>query len=350
LMAVKKVAEAEPYGFAAMREQTDPRLTAIQRRAAAAGGSEQVPADGGFLVAPQFTQAILRRMYLTGEIFGRCMPMPITDPKTNAVRFPQFFESSRANGSRMGGVFAYWQNEADALVNTKPKFKACELKAEKLTGLLYLTDELATDTAALDVWASYAFSSEILFRLENCILNGTGAGQPLGIVGAPGTLSIAKQTDQTAGTIVPQNIVQMVSQLWSASRRNAVFLYNQQLLPQLMTLALSVGTGGSESRLFHYCSDDSGCDYLAGIPAMPSEYCQVPGTPGDLILADFSRYVLAMRDDSPQAAASIHVKFLTDEVAFRFTFRVNGQPIDEIAITPLNGSTQVSPMVVLAAR
>jgi HK97 family phage major capsid protein len=349
LLAIKAAGEAIDYPVG-LQDRVDPRLRAIERRAAAAGNSEAVPSDGGFLVAPFFVQNILRRMYRTGEIFSRCMELPITDPSRNAVRFPMIDEQSRANGSRWGGVYTYWQNEADAAITTKPKFKACELKAEKLTGLLYLTDELANDSAALSKWASVAFSSEMLFNLENCIVNGSGLAKPQGLVGAPGTIVIAKQSGQAAATVVPLNIVQMASQLWSASRPNAIWLYNQQLLPQLMTLSLAVGTGGSEARLFHYCSDDSGYDYLAGIPAIPSEYCQVPGTPGDLILADFSRYVLAMRDDSPQAAVSIHVKFLTDEVAFRFTWRINGMPVDAVPITVLNGSLTVAPMLVLAAR
>ena len=353
LMAIKKAGELAQYGPDEVMAHADKRLFDVQRRAAAstpAGGSEIVPADGGFLVAPQFSQAILRRMYRTGEIFGRCLEMPITDPNTNAVVFPQFDEQSRANGSRWGGVMAFWQNEANTLVNTKPKFRSSKLVAQKLTGLLYLTDELATDSNALDTWATYAFSQEMLFRVEDACVNGTGATQPLGIVGAPGTITVPKVTDQAAGTVVTQNVIGMLAQLWGASQSNAIWLYNPQLLPQLMQLTTPVGTAGSEARLFNYACEEGGYNFLAGIPAVPSEYCKVPGTPGDLILADWGRYVLAMRDDSPQAAASIHVKWLSDEVCLRFTFRINGQPLDQVPLTPLNGSTQVSPMLVLAQR
>ena len=95
-------------------------------------------------------------MYQTGEILSRCFEMPITAPNANAIRFPQFDESSRANGSRLGGVQVYWENEADALIASKPKFQLTELTAQKILGLLYASDELAADSAALDSWAQYA--------------------------------------------------------------------------------------------------------------------------------------------------------------------------------------------------
>jgi len=42
---------------------------------------------------------------------------------------------------------------------------------------------------------------------------------------------------------------------------------------------------------------------------------------------------------------------LTDELAFRFTFRVDGKPAYTSPITPYNGSSNTrSPFVALAAR
>jgi HK97 family phage major capsid protein len=80
-----------------------------------------------------------------------------------------------------------------------------------------------------------------------------------------------------------------------------------------------------------------------------SEYCPTPGTPGDIILCDFSRYIVAMREQL-RADLSIHVKFLTDEQAFRFVMRVNGTPIDTRPLTPLYGTQATSSFVALAQR
>jgi hypothetical protein len=55
---------------------------------------------------------------------------------------------------------------------------------------------------------------------------------------------------------------------------------------------------------------------LAGIPAIMSEYCSQPRAVGDLILADFSRFVLSMREKL-RAEVSIRLRFVTNEQAFQ---------------------------------
>ena len=67
------------------------------------------------------------------------------------------------------------------------------------------------------------------------------------------------------------------------------------------------------------------------------------------MLADFSQYLMIDKG-AIQSATSIHVAFLTGEVAFRFIYRVDGQPIDNKKITPYKGSNTQSPFVTLATR
>jgi HK97 family phage major capsid protein len=353
LSAVRLSALADISGYSSRR---DPRLDEIQRRAfSAAGNNEAVAADGGFLVQPEFARKLVKRMYRTGEVFSRCTQFPITAPNSNGVRFPQFDETSRANGSRLGGVFTYWENEADALTGTKPKSMVNELTARKLTALLYLTGELAEDTSAdaLDSWVSYAASQELLFALENSIVTGDGQSKPQGVLNSPALVTVAKESAQSAATVVSANIQKMLSAFWAASMRSsgAVWLYNQALLPQLSTMTTIAGTAGSESRMWHWAESSDDYNMICGIPALPSEYCSAPGTVGDLILADFSRYALAIRE-MIRNEVSIHVRFLTDESAYKFLIRVNGETIDKTPVTPLNGSgsTKTSPFVTLAAR
>jgi HK97 family phage major capsid protein len=49
-------------------------------------------------------------------------------------------------------------------------------------------------------------------------------------------------------------------------------------------------------------------------------------------------------------ATSIHIYFVTDETAFRFTYRVNGQPMWHSPLTAAHGSTTYSPYIALAVR
>lgn len=323
-------------------------LFEINRRAVAAGGSEAVPADGGFLVAPEFQGAIVKRMYEVGQILKRCKEVPIS---SSSLKFPQFDESSRANGSRFGGIQVYPVNEADTAIKSKPKFLVSEVIAHKFIGLLDATDELDRDANAFGVMATDAYALEMTFALENFIINGTGAGEPLGLMNSGALVTIPKQAGQASATVVKQNVDQMLAAFWARSYNSdgSVWLYNQGLLPQLSSLATLVGTGGSESKLWQWATDADDYDRLAGFPAIMTEYCPAPGTQGDLILADFSRYVVAMRE-LMRGEVSIHVLFLTDENCYRFVMRVGGQPIDPRPVTPLNGTQVTSPFVTLQAR
>jgi HK97 family phage major capsid protein len=312
------------------------------KRGIPAGASEQVPADGGHLVAPTFANAIVERMYSTGQVLQRCTNVAVD---SSAFKFPQFAETSRANGSRFGGVRSYWQNEADLAVSSKPAFAVGELSMKKLIGLLYLTDELSMDSNAFSTWSELAFSSELAFRLEASIISGDGAGKPMGVIAAPATIVVAKDAGQLTGTVTADNVTQMSSRLWSASRPNSIWLFNQALRPALSTLALPVGSGGSFVPLWH-CSE--GQPYLDCIPAFESEYCSAPGALGDLILVDLSRTLVGIR--STTADVSIHVRFSTSEQAFRYVMRVDAAPLDIAPVVPLNGTVTTSSAVVLAAR
>ncbi len=323
----------------------DPRLLDLNRRGAAAGASEKVPSDGGFAVAPGFARALVERLYMTGDILGRCARMPMT---RNSLKFPQVSETSRAPGSRLGGVEAFWQDEAVTAIATKPAFELSEMVAKKITCLIKVTDELALDSAALDTWVNYCFAQESTFKLEAAIINGTGAGMPQGIRYSPATVTVAKEVGQAAATVVNANVQKMLGALWAAGWTNAVWLYNQDLLPQLSGLTTVVGTAGSQSNSWQWSSVTGEPNRLCGIPAYPSEYCQAPGTAGDLILADFSRYAVGFREQ--RTDASIHVLFESDQSVFKFVLRVDGQTIDQAPVTPEHGSAATSPFVVLGAR
>jgi len=328
----------------------DPRLTYLEERAQPAGSGEQIPADGGFLIPPEMAERIILREYNVGEIFKRCTQRPI---KSSSFKFVTFDEQSRANGSRLGGVLGYWVNEADALTKSKPRYKLSEIQANKIICLLEATDELTQDAEAYGEQMIDALAQELVFQTENKIVTGDGANCPLGILNAPATIVVPKQSGQGAGTVLYSNVEQMISALWAKSYQSSgtVWLYNQALLPQLSILSVIVGTGGSESKAWQWASDPSKNDTLCGFDALPCEYCPVPGTPGDIILADLSRFYLAIRQ-LIRSEVSIHVLFLSDQNCFRVISRIGGQPIDHTPVTGLNqlGSQVTSPFVILAAR
>ena len=51
-----------------------------------------------------------------------------------------------------------------------------------------------------------------------------------------------------------------------------------------------------------------------------------------------------------KSAASVHVRFLYDEMTYKFTYRIDGEPIWDDTITAFNSGVERSPYVVLESR
>lgn len=325
----------------------DGRLDELQRRAPS-GLSEQVPADGGFLIQPDVSTEIMRIAHEVGLVSPLARKLPLSEA-TNAIKIPGIDEQSRANGSRWGGITMNWQNEADAATASKPKFRLIELVTKKLLGAMYATDELLADARALGSIATQGFGEETAFKLDDGVIRGTGSGQMLGILNAPALVTIAKESGQANTTIVYQNVLKMWLRMWARSRMNAVWFINQDTEAQLYQMSLAVGTAGAPVFLPPGGASDTPYSRLFGRPVIPIEQCDTLGNLGDIILADISQYVTVDKGDM-QSAVSMHVKFLTDEQTFRYVYRVDGQPIWHTALTPFKGSNTMSPFVTLAAR
>ncbi len=309
----------------------------------ASGANESVPSDGGFLVQTDFASELLKHAFETGILAPKCKKIPISTG-ANGLKINALDDSSRANGARWGGIQTYWENEADELVSSKPKFRTMDLSLKKLTGLCYATDELLQDAAALQSVITQGFAEEFGFKIDDTILNGTGSGQPLGILNSSALVTVAKETNQTE-KITVENLIKMWSRCWGRSRANAVWYINQELEPYLYTLQVGdkpvyIPAGGLSEKPY---------GTLFGRPVVPIEQCSAAGTVGDIILGDLSQYLLIDKGGI-NAASSIHVRFLYDESVFRFIYRVDGQPIWNKPITPYKGSSTLSPFVALAAR
>lgn len=326
--------------------QPDPRLFEVR---AASGANESVGSEGGFLVETDFSTSLLQGAMAAAKLAPRCAPFPI-GPNSNGVKLPAMDETSRATGSRFGGLQLAWGDEAGDIVATKPKFKALELKLKKLTGACYLTDEIVQDATVLDSFVRRAFTSEYAFTIDDRILRGTGAGQPLGILTSGALLTVPKELGQAADTVITPNIVKMFAR--NSNPEGSVWLCNINCFPQLSTLTLAIGTGGAPIGLLRegIAGSPTGLGML-GRPIIFLEQCSTLGDVGDLMFVDMSRYLLATKGGL-QVANSIHVRFLQDENVLRFVQRLDGQPEVSAPLTPYQGGagSTVSPFVALAER
>jgi len=321
----------------------DPRLFA-----GPAGMDEAMPAEGGFLVQKDFSAELLKRMYQTGQIVSRCRKIPLSG-NSNGIKINAIDEDSRADGSRWGGVVGYWANEAAALTQSKPKFRRVELQLNKLIALCYATDELLEDASALEAVIQESFGEEMTFKVEDAIINGTGTGQPLGLLNSGALITQAKASGDSGAVLTTADVLAMWNRLWVPSRPNAAWLADVSIEPQLYQLVLGAPSLGQ--ILLYTPPGDKGnqTGMLMGRPVIFHEHGAVLGTPGDIILADLSQYVMIDKNGVRQDY-SMHVNFLTDEGVFRFVYRTDGQAWWKKPLTPKSGGSTLSPFIALATR
>lgn len=303
----------------------------------ATGMSEGVPSDGGYLLRPQTSSGILENMFSVGSLLGMVSRDPVTG---NSITYNGIDETSRVNGSRKGGIVSGWMGEGGTLPSGKPKFRQIELKLRKAGALCYATDEQLEDVANLESWLNGTVSDELRFRAEDAIVEGIGGAQPLGVLNSPALIAV-KRVD--ANKVLFADIVNMWARRY-VGVRDYVWLINQDVTPQLDQMVI-----GTEAppRFVDYGAD--GVMRMKGRPVMEVEYCQTMGTAGDILLFSPSQYKMIDKSAGVKAASSIHVAFTTDEMCFRFVYRVDGKPLWNSAVTPLHGSNTISPYVSLDA-
>ena len=330
---------------AALNRGTDERLIDVE---ASTGSNEAVPSDGGFLVEKDIADGLLQRTFQLARIADRARRIPIS-ARSNGLKINALKDDSRATGSRWGGVQGYWIGEGDSLTPKRPTFRQMNLELKKLAGLIYATSEMLQDSVALAAVIGEAFPNEFAFLLDDAMFEGPGGATPLGFMNAGCKVTITKETGQAAATIVKENIDKMWARCPGGMMSDAEWWINQDCFPQLNNLSMVIGTGGIPVYLPPGGLSQSPYGTLMGRPVKPIEYCSTVGTEGDIVLAVPNQYTIIEKGDI-QYATSIHVAFLTDEQAFRFIYRVDGQPVDDKPITPFKGTNKQSPFVTLGTR
>jgi HK97 family phage major capsid protein len=328
------------------RNTLDPRLMKIM--ASASGGSANVPSDGAFLIQQDFSVDLMKEGFNEGQLAAKCSTTEVSG-SSDGLLVAYVDETSRATGSRWGGIQIYRAAEADSATAKKPKIGEWELRLADLIGAAYMTERLLQDAPAMQSVFNEGFLSEFAFVIDDEIIRGTGTGQCMGLKNSGATVSQTKESGQAVGTVVAENIINMWSRLTPRSKKNAEWYVNQEVEPLLQSM--QIGTGASGQLVYMAPGGLSGSAYgtIYGRPVNVVEQCDAPGTVGDIILADLSQYKLITKGGI-QGDSSIHVRFLNNERTFRWIARVSGAPKLKTPITPDKGTKTLSPFVTLAAR
>lgn len=303
-----------------------------------------VPADGGFLIPEALRSELLRVALEKALVRGRARVVPM---ETLTVPFPMIDTSSNASNI-YGGVTAYWTEEAASLTDSSPTFGRVKLEAKKLTAYSEIPNELFADSIiSLQMFINEIFPEAIAWFEDLAFISGSGVGEPLGFLNATATVNVSKETSQAASTLVWENIVKMYARMLPSSLDSAVWIAHIDTFPELATMALSVGTGGSAIWLNNGVQGPPMT--ILGRPVLFTEKVNSVGTAGDISFVDLSYYLIGDRQ-AIQADTSPHYRFQNDQTTVRFIERVDGRPWIQNAITPNQGSNTLSPFVALETR
>jgi HK97 family phage major capsid protein len=337
-------------------EQTS-EVTAFKKRIQNAM-SERVPSQGGFLVPEHLRSQVLMVALETAVVRPRARVIPMDSLR---VPYPTIDDTSHTS-SVYGGVIGYWTEEAAALTASQPSFGRAILEAKKLTGYTEIPNELLSDSVeALAQFFADLFPTALAFFEDVGFLTGTGVGQPQGALNSPCAVvtggGSAGARAGGAGTAVQYgDITAMYARMWPASLNNAVWLCSPDVLPGLMGLVTASGIapplwlpnfsaadgypGGGNGDGRHY--------ELMGRPLIVSEKLPALAGQGCLAFIDFGYYLLGDRQEM-QISSSEEYKFQNDLTAFRVIERVDGRTWIQSPITPENGGSSLSPVVLLHA-
>ena len=304
--------------------------------------------QGGYLIPPEFSARLHNIQLDAATVRPRATFFPMG---TNRIGINAVVDEDHST-NLFGGISLTRPGEAEQKTSSKATFRQVWLTLHKLTGLTGVSDEMIEDSPqSIETLITTLFGQALAFQEDADFLTGTGVGQPLGVIGAPATIAVPAEAAQPANTVIAENVINMWARMHPMSHRNAVWVVNHAVQPQLWQMGLAVGTGGS--LVFTPAGGLSGSPFasLMGRPVIPSEHPPTLGTIGDIGLYDFTQYAIGGKSagGAPQIASSTHIYFDYDLVAFRFVLRYDGQPLWRVPLTPANGPT-LSPFVNLATR
>lgn len=297
--------------------------------------------DGGFLVPEDMMTEVAKKLEADESLLAKTRQFVVSG---NSLSLPTD-EKSPWNG----GIQAYWLAEGAAYTSSKVQLGQASWKLHKLGALVPVTDELLEDAVALESYMKAMAPEAIMHKINSAILTGNGVGKPMGILNSGFKISVAKESGQTADTIVARNVIKMYSKMIPSARAGAAWYINAGCEEQLRLLKDDAGN-------FIYLAPGSQLNQtpygqLLGLPVIPL-IGSMPalGDEGDIILANLSYYYTITKQGGMKQAVSSHLYFDRDVQAYKFTMRIDGACPFKAPVTTEFGSHQMSAIVTLADR
>lgn len=333
---------------AAIGASFDPRLNVIKSgnpELQAAGLRQGNGPDGGYLVPAGVRSAELsNEQGMSLDLFVKARNFNLSGESSAII--PAINETSRKDGSQWGGVTQQWLEEEEQMDESEPQFRQIELKPKESGVFIKASNKLLRNSpVALGQFLDMASRDVMRFARSNAIMNGNGAGKPMGFLNSDALVVIDKETSQTEDTVVIENILKMMDSFTEKWVAGSEWLINKRVKSQLGLLKI-----GDTPIYLDSAVTGAPFSTLMGLPVTVTEYNPVLGDQGDICLVNMNAYVTATQGGGVIGAESTHFYFDTNKTAFKFIEEVDGQTWLKSSITDFQGSGVSSPFVTLAER
>lgn len=189
--------------------------------------SEGVDANGGYLVPEEYDHRLID--ILDEENVMRKLGTRITTSGEHKINIAATKPA------------AAWIEEGGALTFGDATFDQIILDAHKLHVAIKVTEELLYDNAFnLENYIMQQFGKALANAEEDAFINGTGTGQPLGILAATGGADVGV-TAKSATAITADELIDLIYSLKRPYRKSAAFLLNDQTLAAIRKLKDNYG-------------------------------------------------------------------------------------------------------------
>lgn len=292
---------------------------------------------GSYLVPPEYRQQIV------DLVFGDTDPvLDLFDPSPTASNtVVGIGDESTPWGT--SGVQAHWRVEAEQMSPSRLSLAPRETKLHELYAFVLATEELLEDAPRTADLLTNKAAAAIRWKASDAIIWADGISKPLGYMSSDALITVAEEGAQDADTVVRQNIAKMWARM--INPQQAVWLANGDVLPQLMELTTDNGV-----PLWYPNYQVSPGGMLLGRPVVFTEHAQSLGDVGDLTFVNPNGYEAFRKQNGVSFADSIHLYFDYNIRAFRWIFRIGGQPVLSAPVQPAHGNSTKSHFVALAER
>lgn len=260
---------------------------------------EGVDAQGGYLVPEEYLNRLIEKLAAPTQLAGFVSRLTTSRDNLNIPRVVYNDDNIYTTGIRIT-----WTGEIPASATAHrvvdPVFGMIRIPVHTAMMSLPLTNDMVEDAAfPVLAWATGKFQETIELLYENMILNGTGTGQPQGILKAPGTADQPPTSPLgTAAAITADNIIGITYDVPPQYDGNSRFVMNKTSTGKIVALLKD------QANRYLFSAGMTNADGIAasrpttlvGYPMVWSQFMPNAGTGTfPIIFGDLTGYTLLQR-------------------------------------------------------